>query len=159
MDRYYDIQSARQADLEAFWAGLLPELRDRVPLFRSVRPLPYPFIKKMNHGIQYRLNIKLDHSSVWLQLHRGSREETEAHYRRLLLHRAEVEAAASSQVGWDDRPVGEWDSLFVWMWATRDTGLNHKEVWRRTQQVLIEAAVSLINATTPFLPPSEWEAR
>jgi len=146
------VPSARKVDLIAFWSGVLPKLRERVPLFASVEPAPYPFIKKMHAGIQYRLNIKLDHSSVWLQIHQATREQTEATYRRLLLHRAEVEKAAFEDVGWDPRDAGDWDSLLVWMWATRDTGLLHRDRWRETQETLVEAAASLIAATTPFLP-------
>jgi hypothetical protein len=150
--------SSRAADLVAFWSGVLPDLRNRVPLFANVQPAPYPFIKKMHNGIQYRLNIKLDHSSVWLQVHRASREESEATYRQLLIHKEQIEAALPEEVGWDSRPVGEWDSLLLWMWATRSTGLEHKAKWGETQRALVLAASSLVRVTAGYLPKSDWSA-
>ncbi len=128
----------------------------RIPQFESVSPPPYPHLTKSFQGITIRLNVKLQNASVWLLIRRTTKLESESIYRRLILHREEIERQLPDTVWWDDRTAGQWDSLFLACRANGTAGLIDHTRWPEVYADLISTTLMLLGAVAPYLPPSRW---
>jgi hypothetical protein len=139
--------SERERDLVAFWERALPPLIEAIPIFATVRPRPYAFITKSIRGTTYRINVKLDDTSMWVMVRGKTKAETAARFAKLRQGANAIDEAVASRVGF---VVGGTAEPFIGA-KLSDTGLRDREAWDLVIRETVINARRLYEAVQPFL--------
>lgn len=143
--------SDRERDLVAFWERALPRLMEAIPIFATVRPRPYPFVTKSIRGTTYRINIKLDDTSMWVMVRGHTQAETVARFAELRKADDAVKEAIDSEVGF----VGPEDAAHPFIGAKLSRlGIRDREAWDQVIHETVANAARLYKAVQPFVWPT-----
>lgn len=142
-----DATTERERDLVAFWERALPPLIEAIPIFATVRPRPYAFVTKSIRGTTYRINVKLDDTSMWVMVRGKTNAETVARFAKLQQAADAIEEAVDSRVGF---VVGDTAQPFIGA-KLSDTGLRDREAWDQVIRETVTNARRLYGAVQPFL--------
>jgi hypothetical protein len=140
--------SDRERDLVAFWERALPPLIEAIPIFGTVRPRPYPFVTKSIGGTTYRVNVKLDDTSMWVMVRGRTGAETAARFERLRGAEAAVREAIDTRVGF----VGPENATQPFVGAKLSRrGIRDRDAWDEVVRETVTNASRLYEAVQPFV--------
>lgn len=146
-------QAARQSERKAFWAAVLPEVQRMTGRFRNWTPPDGDWLAASVgiKGIRVVLRVRRNDCAVDLYIDNGpgSREWNKAVYDRLMIHRAEIDAAYGPGLEWFRMDERQASSLTVY--PIKIGYISTPAEWPDAARGIAEHAQRMFNVLKPFM--------